>query len=117
MSINELILPGGRLLEQRDRMGTDQQDPWRFLCETKRRDVPVPKIGHHWYNIKDDQKFVNFRLQARESVIGSRYWLQLAENWSACIVTLPAIEDLEIAIGRLERSYRLTAKMSSQSIN
>jgi alanine-synthesizing transaminase len=103
-SINDLILPGGRLLEQRDRA-------WRLLNE-----IPgvscvkptgalyaFPRLDPEVYPIVDDEKFVMDLLTAQRLLVvqGTGF------NWPAPdhfrIVTLPRVADLEDAIGRIAR--------------
>jgi alanine-synthesizing transaminase len=47
-SINDLVLPGGRLADQRDTgVATAERDPRRLVCQTQRRAVrlPTPRTG------------------------------------------------------------------------
>ena len=54
-SINDLILPGGRLKQQRDtRMAITNSDSGRKLRQTARRDLHVPKTRPSVYKIDDD---------------------------------------------------------------
>jgi alanine-synthesizing transaminase len=103
-SINDLVLPGGRLVEQRD-------TTWQLLNE-----IPgvscvkptgalyaFPRLDPKMYPIADDEKFV-MDLLVRERVLvvqGTGF------NWPSPdhfrIVTLPRVADLEDAIGRIAR--------------
>lgn len=103
-SINELLLPGGRLLEQRDRAyELITQIPGITCVKPKGAMYLFPKIDVKKFNITNDQKFVqDFLIQEKVLLVqGSGF------NWPEPdhfrIVTLPHIEDLETAIGRLER--------------
>ncbi|PKF78368.1 aminotransferase [Vibrio sp. vnigr-6D03] len=103
-SINELLLPGGRLLEQRDRAyDLITQIPGITCVKPKGAMYLFPKIDVKKFNITNDQKFVqDFLIQEKVLLVqGSGF------NWPEPdhfrIVTLPHIEDLETAIGRLER--------------
>jgi alanine-synthesizing transaminase len=109
-SINDLILPGGRLLDQRD-------TTWKLLNE-----IPgvscvkptgalyaFPRLDPKMYPIADDEKFVMDLLVSERVLVvqGTGF------NWGAPdhfrIVTLPRVADLEDAIGRIARflsSYR-----------
>jgi alanine-synthesizing transaminase len=105
-SINELILPGGRLREQRD------------LCYQRITEIPgitcvkpsgalylFPKIDQKKFKVKDDAKMV-LDLLVEEKVLlvqGTGF------NWPAPdhfrIVFLPNIEDLKEAIRRIARFF------------
>lgn len=101
-SINELILPGGRLREQRD-------IAWRML-----NDIPgvscvkpkgalymFPKLDPKHFKIKDDQQLVLDLLRQQKILLvhGTAF------NWPTPdhlrIVTLPHRDDLASAIGKL----------------
>jgi len=101
-SINDLILPGGRLLEQRNRT-------WELL-----NDIPgvscvkpmgalyaFPKIDPKVCPIHNDEKFVlDLLLQEKLLIVQGT-----AFNWPwpdhFRVVTLPRVDDLEQAIGRI----------------
>lgn len=101
-SINDLVLPNGRLLEQRNRA-------WELL-----NNIPgvscvkpmgalyaFPKIDPKVCPIHNDEKFVlDLLLQERLLVVQGT-----AFNWPwpdhFRVVTLPRVEDLEVAIGRI----------------
>ena len=109
-SIDDLVAPGGRLHQQRDRA-------WEMLnaidgiscVKPKGALYLFPKIDQRKFNIHDDEKFVLDLLISEKVLIvqGSGF------NWSEPdhfrVVFLPHIEDLEESIGRLEHflcSYR-----------
>ncbi|MGL5654741.1 MAG: aminotransferase class I/II-fold pyridoxal phosphate-dependent enzyme, partial [Vibrio sp.] len=103
-SINELILPGGRLLEQRDRAWElINQIPGISCVKPKGAMYLFPKIDLKMYPIKDDQKMVlDFLIQEKVLLVqGSGFNWPRPDHFR--IVTLPHVEDLEIAIGRFER--------------
>lgn len=103
-SINELILPGGRLLEQRDRaFELITQIPGITCVKPKGAMYLFPKIDTKMYNIKDDQKMVlDFLVQEKVLLVqGTGFNWPKPDHFR--IVTLPHVEDLEIAIGRFER--------------
>lgn len=101
-SINDLILPGGRLLEQRNRA-------WELL-----NDIPgvscvkpmgalyaFPRIDPKVCPIHNDEKFVlDLLLQEKLLIVQGT-----AFNWPwpdhFRVVTLPRVDDLEQAIGRI----------------
>ncbi|GLO60356.1 aminotransferase [Vibrio sp. MACH09] len=103
-SINELILPGGRLLEQRDRaFELITQIPGITCKKPKGAMYLFPKIDTKMYNIKDDQKMVlDFLVQEKVLLVqGTGFNWPKPDHFR--IVTLPHVEDLELAIGRFER--------------
>lgn len=103
-SIQDLVLPGGRLLEQRD-------VAWRLLneipgvsCVKPRGALYVfPRLDPTHYPIEDDEHFTLDLLRAEKMLVvqGTGF------NWPTTdhlrIVTLPPVEMLEDAIGRLAR--------------
>ena len=109
-SINDLILPGGRLLEQRD-------TAWELLNEipgvscTKPKSALYlfPRLDPKVYPIHNDEKFVlDLLLQEKILIVQGT-----AFNWPwpdhFRIVSLPRKDDLEMAIGRIGnflKSYR-----------
>ncbi|PMG83197.1 aminotransferase [Vibrio breoganii] len=103
-SINELILPGGRLLEQRDKaFDMITSIPGVSCVKPKGALYLFPKLDPKIYKIHDDQKMVlDFLKQEKVLLVqGSGFnWLK-PDHFR--IVTLPHIEDLEVAISRFER--------------
>ncbi|WP_108651748.1 pyridoxal phosphate-dependent aminotransferase [Dongshaea marina] len=105
-SINELLIPGGRLRDQRDYA-------WERLnaiegIECTKPDGALylfPKLDQKRFNIKDDQKMIaDLLLQEKLLLVqGSGF------NWPAPdhfrIVTLAPVEILEDAFNRLERFF------------
>ncbi len=103
-SINELILPGGRLLEQRNRaFELINQIPGVSCVKPKGAMYLFPKIDTKMYNIKNDQQMVlDFLKQEKVLLVqGSGFNWPKPDHFR--IVTLPHVEDLETAIGRFER--------------
>lgn len=101
-SINELILPGGRLLEQRDTAYRLLNTIPGISCvEPKGALYCFPKIDTEMYGIEDDEAFVIDLLRAKKILIthGSGF------NWPAPdhfrLVILPSVEDLTDAIDRI----------------
>ena len=109
-SINELILPGGRLLEQRDRAyDLLTSIPGVTCVKPKGALYLFPKLDQKKFNIIDDQRFaLDFLQQEKVLVVhGTGFNWKQPDHFR--IVTLPRVDDLEMAIGRLERflhSYR-----------
>jgi alanine-synthesizing transaminase len=101
-SIEDLLLPGGRLLAQRDAAVTALRAiPGVSVVEPKGALYVFPKIDQEMYPIKDDRQFVLDFLRAEHVLVvqGSGF------NWPSTdhlrIVTLPWAKDLTEAIGRL----------------
>lgn len=109
-SINELILPGGRLLEQRNKAyDLLTQIPGISCVKPKGALYLFPKLDQKKFNIQDDQKMaMDFLLQEKVLVVhGTGFNWKQPDHFR--IVTLPHVDDLELAMGRLERflhSYR-----------
>ncbi|WP_434143930.1 pyridoxal phosphate-dependent aminotransferase [Photobacterium leiognathi] len=109
-SINELILPGGRLLEQRNKAyDLLTHIPGVSCVKPKGALYLFPKLDQKKFNIQDDQKMaMDFLLQEKVLVVhGTGFNWKQPDHFR--IVTLPHVDDLELAMGRLERflhSYR-----------
>jgi alanine-synthesizing transaminase len=103
-SINDLILPGGRLLEQRDRAWELlNQIPGVSCVKPAGALYAFPRLDPKMYPISDDEQFVmDLLVQERVLVVQGTGF-----NWGAPdhfrIVTLPRVADLEDAIGRIAR--------------
>ncbi|AWK81360.1 pyridoxal phosphate-dependent aminotransferase [Photobacterium damselae] len=103
-SINELILPGGRLLEQRNKAyELLTQIPGVSCVKPKGALYMFPKLDQKKFNIVDDQRMaLDFLQQEKVLVVhGTGFNWKQPDHFR--IVTLPRIDDLDIAIGRLER--------------
>ena len=101
-SIRDLVLPGGRLLEQRDAAITALEKIKGVSCVKPKGALYVfPKLDPTVYPIADDRKFVLDFLRAEHVLVvqGTGF------NWPTTdhlrIVTLPYAKDLTEAIGRL----------------
>ncbi len=101
-SIRDLVLPGGRLLEQRDAAVSALEKIKGVSCVKPKGALYVfPKLDPSVYPIKDDRKFVLDFLRAEHVLLvqGTGF------NWPTPdhlrIVTLPYAKDLTEAIGRL----------------
>ncbi|MDG6281592.1 pyridoxal phosphate-dependent aminotransferase [Glaesserella parasuis] len=109
-SINEFILPGGRLLEQRNKAHELlTKIPGISCVKPKGAMYMFPKIDTEMYGIKDDQKFVYDLLQQEKVLLvqGSGFNWHKPDHFR--VVTLPYVDQLEEAIGRLAKflqSYR-----------
>ena len=101
-SIKDLVLPGGRLLEQRDAAVTALEKIKGVSCVRPKGALYVfPKLDPSVYPISDDRKFVLDFLRSEHVLVvqGTGF------NWPTTdhlrIVTLPYEKDLTEAIGRL----------------
>jgi alanine-synthesizing transaminase len=101
-SIRDLVLPGGRLLEQRDAAITALEKIKGVSCVKPKGALYVfPKLDPNVYPIADDRKFVLDFLRAEHVLVvqGTGF------NWPTTdhlrIVTLPHAKDLTEAISRL----------------
>jgi alanine-synthesizing transaminase len=101
-SIRELVLPGGRLLEQRDAAIDALAKIPGVSCVVPRGSLYVfPRLDPEMYPIRDDQQFVLDLLRDQHVLVvqGSGF------NWPhpdhIRIVTLPRADDLTDAIGRI----------------
>ncbi|MDP9092699.1 MAG: pyridoxal phosphate-dependent aminotransferase [Actinomycetota bacterium] len=101
-SIRDLVLPGGRLLAQRDAaMAALSQIPGVTCVKPKGALYVFPRLDPDVYPIADDQQFVLQLLREQHVLVvqGTGF------NWPAPdhlrIVTLPRADDLTEAIGRI----------------
>jgi alanine-synthesizing transaminase len=101
-SIRDLVLPGGRLLEQRDAAITALAKLPGVSCVVPMGSLYVfPRLDPDLYPITDDQQFVLDLLREQHVLVvqGSGF------NWPhpdhLRIVTLPRVDDLTDAIGRI----------------
>jgi alanine-synthesizing transaminase len=105
--VSDLVLPGGRLLEQRDRA-------WELLTR-----IPgiscvkpmgalyaFPRLDPDVYPIADDQRFVLDLLLAERLLVVQGTGFNWPHPDHFRIVTLPHVDDLEEAIGRIGRFLR-----------
>ena len=103
-SINELILPGGRLVEQRDRAwGCSTRSPASRVTKPQGALYLFPRLDPKVHRILDDERFA-FDLLSEEKLLvvhGTGFNWPTPDHFR--IVFLPRVEDLEDAVGRLER--------------
>ncbi|MFW6273960.1 MAG: pyridoxal phosphate-dependent aminotransferase [Halanaerobium sp.] len=103
-SIDDLVLPGGRLKDQRDLAYKMLTDIPGISCVKPEAGLYLfPKIDTERFNITNDERFI-FDFLTQEKVLlvqGSGF------NWPEPnhfrLVFLPPEEDLKIAIGRLDK--------------
>jgi len=100
-SINELILPGGRLLEQRDAAWQALNEIDGVSCvKPKGAMYMFPKLDVKKFNIVDDQKLVFDLLKSEKILLVHGTAFNWPEPDHVRIVTLPHAHDLTNAIGR-----------------
>ncbi|HEV7897831.1 MAG TPA: pyridoxal phosphate-dependent aminotransferase [Planosporangium sp.] len=103
-SINDLVLPGGRLLEQRDRTWQLlNQIPGVSCVKPTGALYAFPRLDPKMYPISDDEKFVMDLLVAERVLVVQGTGFNWATPDHFRIVTLPRVADLEDAIGRIAR--------------
>jgi alanine-synthesizing transaminase len=102
--IGSLVLPGGRLHDQRDLAVRMLNDIPGVSCTTPLGALYVfPRLDPAVYPIADDERFVVDFLRAEHVMIGHGTGFNWPSPDHVRIVTLPAVEDLADALGRLAR--------------
>ena len=103
-SITELILPGGRLLEQRDAAWEGLNAITGVSCTKPDGALYLfPRLDPKVYDIRDDERFALDLLREQKLLVvhGTGF------NWGTPdhfrIVFLPRVEELEDAVGRIEK--------------
>lgn len=103
-SINDLVLPGGRLRAQRDAAVTALRAIPGVSCVQPKGSLYVfPRLDPEVYPIRDDRRFVLDLLRAEHVLVVQGTGFNWPDHDHLRIVTLPHVEDLEDAIGRLAR--------------
>ncbi|HEV7193615.1 MAG TPA: pyridoxal phosphate-dependent aminotransferase [Jatrophihabitantaceae bacterium] len=101
-SIHDLVLPGGRLLEQRDAAMTAlRQIPGVTCVEPKGALYVFPRLDPDIYPITDDQQFVLDLLRDKHVLVVQGSGFNWPHHDHLRIVTLPRADDLTEAIGRI----------------
>ncbi len=101
-SVNDLILPGGRLRDQRDFAYKKVVDIPGITCVKPHSALYLfPKIDTKKFRIKDDQQFIlDFLLQEHVLLVqGTGFNWPKPDHFR--LVFLPRVDDLEIAIDKL----------------
>ena len=105
-SINEFIHPGGRLYEQRNRAWELINEIPGISCVKPMGALYMfPKLDQKKFNIRNDQKMV-LALLLQEKVLlvqGTGFNWPHPDHFR--IVTLPRVDELEMAIGKLGRFF------------
>ncbi|MBB4735644.1 alanine-synthesizing transaminase [Micrococcus cohnii] len=101
-SIDDLVLPGGRLLEQRNlaqRMLS--QIPGVSVQPARGALYLFPRLDPEVYPIEDDETFVIELLREKKILVSHGGAFNYPSTDHLRVVTLPSVEDLETAIGRM----------------
>ena len=103
-SINELVLPGGRLREQRDLAYKLLTDIPGVTCVRPRGALYMfPRLDPEVYPIEDDEKLVLDLLRSEHLLVVQGTGFNWPRPDHLRIVTLPHVDDLEDAILRFGR--------------
>ncbi len=103
-SINELILPGGRLREQRDvAWNMLTQIPGVTCVKPKGAIYMFPKFDPQIYPIADDQRFIQDLLEREKILLVQGSAFNINDTQHVRVVFLPTIDVLQQAIGKIER--------------
>jgi len=101
-SINDLVLPGGRLREQRDAaMAALKQIPGVTCVQPRGALYVFPRLDPEVYPIEDDQQFVLDLLRDQHVLVVQGSGFNWPQPDHLRIVTLPRADDLTEAIGRI----------------
>jgi alanine-synthesizing transaminase len=111
-SINELIIPGGRLRDQRDTAyNALTQIPGVSCVKPKGAIYMFPRLDPSRYNIVDDQQFI-LELLEREKILlvqGSAFNIQ--DTHHLRIVFLPTVDVLQQAVAKIEKFLTKWARL------
>jgi alanine-synthesizing transaminase len=101
-SIKELILPGGRLLEQRNK-AYDMLNAIPGVSTQQARGALYlfPKLDPEVFHIRDDEKFVLDLLREQKILVSHGRAFNWVRPDHFRMVTLPNVKDIEEAIGRM----------------
>jgi len=103
-SINELIMPGGRLREQRDIVWNMlTQIPGVSCVKPKGAIYMFPKLDPQMYPIADDQRFIQDLLEREKILLVQGSAFNVSDTQHLRVVFLPTVDVLQQAIGKIER--------------
>ncbi|MDP2285576.1 MAG: pyridoxal phosphate-dependent aminotransferase [Pseudohongiella sp.] len=103
-SINELIMPGGRLREQRDiAWNMLTQIPGVSCVKPKGAIYMFPKLDPQMYPIADDQRFIQDLLEREKILLVQGSAFNVSDTQHLRVVFLPTVDVLQQAIGKIER--------------
>ncbi|REE03651.1 pyridoxal phosphate-dependent aminotransferase [Citricoccus nitrophenolicus] len=101
-SVNDLILPGGRLLEQRNlAQKLLSEIPGVSVQPAQGALYLFPRLDPEVYRIEDDEKFVIELLRAQKILVSHGRAFNWPDTDHFRLVTLPNVRDLEEGIGRI----------------
>lgn len=101
-SIRDLVLPGGRLADQRDAAITALSKIPGVSCVVPRGSLYVfPRLDPEMYPIEDDQQFILELLREQHVLVVQGTGFNWPHPDHLRIVTLPRVDDLTEAIGRI----------------
>ncbi len=103
-SISELILPGGRLVEQRDAAWEGLNAIPGVSCTKPDGALYLfPRLDPTVYDIRDDERFALDLLREQKLLVVHGTGFNWATPDHFRIVFLPRVEELEDAVGRIEK--------------
>ncbi|HLT09673.1 MAG TPA: pyridoxal phosphate-dependent aminotransferase [Micromonosporaceae bacterium] len=103
-SINDLVLPGGRLHDQRDAAWKLLNDiPGVSCVKPKGALYAFPRLDPTVYRIHDDERFVLDLLRAEKLLVVQGTGFNWPRPDHFRVVTLPRVSDIEDAMGRIRR--------------
>lgn len=103
-SINELILPGGRLREQRDACWNMLTSIPGVSCVKPRGAIYMfPKLDASMYPIKNDVRFVLDLLEREKILVVQGTGFNIKDTQHFRLVFLPRVDELEQAMQKLSR--------------
>ena len=102
-SIDDLVLPGGRLLEQRN-LAQDRLNaiPGVSVQPAHGALYLFPRLDPEVYAIDDDEAFVIELLRAKKILVSHGGAFNYPHSDHFRLVTLPSVKDLSVALDRLE---------------
>ena len=101
-SIDDLVLPGGRLLEQRNLAQRMLSEIPGVSVQPARGALYLfPRLDPAVYPIEDDETFVIELLREKKILVSHGGAFNYPSTDHLRVVTLPSVEDLETAIGRM----------------
>ncbi|WP_313818116.1 pyridoxal phosphate-dependent aminotransferase [Citricoccus sp.] len=101
-SVNDLILPGGRLLEQRNlAQKLLSEIPGVSVQPAQGALYLFPRLDPEVYRIEDDEKFVIELLRAQKILVSHGRAFNWPDTDHFRLVTLPNVRDLEEGISRI----------------
>ncbi|MEQ8408029.1 MAG: pyridoxal phosphate-dependent aminotransferase [Gammaproteobacteria bacterium] len=101
-SINDLVLPGGRLKDQRDRMWEELVKIPGVSCVKPRGAIyAFPKLDPKVYTIKEDVALVLDILEQEKILVVQGSAFNIADSQHLRLVFLPREDELEVAVKKI----------------